>query len=254
MGEIDTKFWSTVILNILVENPRLLDIEVRDYFIGVRYSLVETVDGMVGIAYSYAQEEKCKPSRTSFHVIRDFIPLLSSDCILERSLAQAAINSIGQRKLRQECAKLETKPVHQSLSPENHGTVVFIGAVKKIPDVYRSMGWKVYILDRLQENRQILPDYYAYKLLPRADVVYITGAAFSRPDIDLILDISSNAKSIIEIGPSLSIPPTYLAGTGLTHLETSIIAYPENITRPIKLGMGYHSLRDQLIHVTCKVP
>ncbi len=253
MGEIDTRFWYKVISNIERSDSSLLDTEVKDYFIGPRYSLVETVIGKVGIAYSYAQEEKCKPAEREYRSVRDFIPLLSSSCILERSLAQAAVNSIGQVKLSQECSKLKTNPLHYVLSNCDLGTVVFIGAVKKIPDIYKDMGWTVYMLDRMQEDRNILPDYYAYKLLRKADVVYVTGAAFSRPDIDMILDRSSNARVIAEIGPSLSIPPSYLAGTGLTHLETSIITDPKSTAKLVKLGLGYHSMKSLLTHVSCRV-
>ena len=254
MGEIDTRFWDKAISNIEKTDSSLLDTEIKDYFIGSRYSLVETITGKVGIAYSYAREEKCKPAEADYHIIRDFIPLLSSDCILERSLAQAAVNSIGQVKLSRECAKLKTDPLHHVLSDRDPGTVVFIGAVKKIPDIYRNMGWTVYMLDRMQEDNNILPDYYAYKLLPKADVIYITGAAFSRPDIDMILDRSSNARVIAEIGPSLSIPPSYLAGTGLTHLETSIITDARITIKLVKLGLGYHSMKSLLTHVNCRVP
>ena len=254
MGEIDTRFWHKVISNIEKNDSSLLDTEVKDYFIGPRYSLVETVTGKVGIAYSYAQEEKCKPVKAEYRIVRDFIPLLSSNCILERSLAQAAVNSIGQVKLSQECSKLKTDPLHQALSNRDPGTVVFIGAVKKIPDIYRDMGWRVYVLDRMQEDKNILPDYYAYKLLPKADVVYITGAAFSRPDIDMILDRPGNARVVAEIGPSLSIPPSHLAGTGLTHLETSIITDAKSTIKLVKLGLGYHSIKSLLTHTNCKVP
>ncbi len=253
MGEIDTRFWYKVISNIERSDSSLLDTEVKDYFIGPRYSLVETVTGKVGIAYSYAQEEKCKPAEGEYRIVRDFIPLLSSDCIIERSLAQAAVNSIGQLKLSQECSKLKTDSLHYVLSNRNPGTVIFIGAVKKIPDIYRDMGWKVYMLDRMQEDKNILPDYYAYKLLPKADIVYVTGAAFSRPDIDMILDRSISARIIAEIGPSLSIPPSYLTGTGLTHLETSIIMDAKNTIRLVKLGLGYHSMKNLLTHVSCRV-
>ncbi len=253
MGEIDTKFWDMVISNIEKNDSSLLDTEVKDYFIGPRYSLVEVVSGDVGIAYSYAQEEKCTPTEAEYHSVRDFIPLLSSDCIIERSLAQAAVNSIGQVKLSQECPILETDPLHQVLSNREPGTVVFIGAVRKIPDIYRDMGWRVYMLDRMRIDKGTLPDYYAYKLVPKADVVYITGAAFSRPDIDMILDRSSNAKVVTEIGPSLSMLPSYLTGTGLTNLETSIITDPKSTIKLVKLGLGYHSMKSQLTHVSCRV-
>jgi len=253
MGDVDTKFWRTVISNIEKIDDSLLDTEVKDYFIGPRYSLVETTTGNVGIAYSYVQEEKCKPAKRSYASIRDFIPLLSSDCILERSLAQAAINAIGQAKLLLECSERETQSLHHTLSHWDSGTVVFVGAVKKVPDTYRDKGLRVYVLDRMQGDRNILPDYYAYKLLPMADIVYVTGAAFSRPDIDMIFDRSINAGFIVEIGPSLSIPPSYLEGTGLTHLETSIITNPPGTIELVKLGLGYHSLKDRLRHINCRI-
>ncbi|MCE4614587.1 MAG: hypothetical protein F7B60_03570 [Desulfurococcales archaeon] len=253
IGFLDTIFWRKVIDNIKSTTPEALDMFVDDYVIGARYSAVKLSSGKVGIAYSYVMEEKCTPSARDFARIWNFIPLLSSDCIAERTLGQAAFNAIGQYYLgKTDCGKKElVDRIFGSLS--RNDIVVFIGALKKIPNLYESEGYKVYILDRWQSGRYILPDFYAYKVLPKAKVVYITGAAFSRPDVDLILNLSKNAEYRIEIGPSLSLPPKYLASTGLTHLETSIILDHEKVFHEIKLGRGYHDIRGSLIHISCKV-
>ncbi|MCE4606215.1 MAG: hypothetical protein F7B59_02665 [Desulfurococcales archaeon] len=251
--DLDTLFWRRVVSNIDSISSGITDIRVEDYIVGARYSAVKLADGRVGISYSYVMEDKCKPEAKNLGHIRDFIPLLSSNCIVERALGQAALNAVGQYYLNR------TDYVEKDLISDilrilkRNDIVVFIGALKKIPDIYKSGGYKVYILDRSQTGRDILPDYFAYKIVPKARIVYITGAAFSRPDIDLILELSRKAEYRIEIGPSLTLPPIYLTSTGLTHLETSIIQNPESVFESIKLGMGYHDIRENLFHVSYKI-
>ncbi len=250
---LDTLFWRRVIRNIESISPGSMNLKVENYIVGPRYSAVKLAKGKVGIAYSYVMEDMCKPTNRNFVYIGDFIPLFSSNCIVERALAQAALNAVGQYYL-DETICMERDLVGDILGIlESNDVVVFIGALKKVPDIYRSKGYRVYILDRWQSGKDILPDYFSYKILPKAKVVYITGAAFSRPDIDLVLELSRKAEYRIEIGPSLTLPPRYLNSTGLTHLETSIILYPENAFESIKLGQGYHDIRENLQHVSCKI-
>jgi uncharacterized protein (DUF4213/DUF364 family) len=250
---IDTSFWWKVVRNISSVSPELLDLKVEDYVVGARYSAVKLVSGEIGIAYSYVMEDRCKPRSNYFKKVWDFVSLLSSECVVERSLGQAAINAIGQHALHKKPCRVTSVIDEITSSVHRNELIVFLGALKRIPDSFKAQGYNVYVLDRGQSGKEILPDFYAYKILPKARVVYVTGAAFSRPDIDLVFEISRNAKYLIEIGPSLTLSPQYLYGTGLTHLETSIINEPEEVFHSIKLGLGYHDIRENLEHVSCRV-
>lgn len=247
LAEADTVFWSRVLSSIGED----LSEKVCDYIVGSRYSAVKLCSGYVGVSYSYVQEDRCTPKSIHRARVEDFIEGLSSDCIIERALSQAAINALGQKRISHTPEGIAYNGLEEEISStlKKGSLVVFAGSVKKLPEYYRGKGFKVIVTDRNPYTRGVLPDYYLYKYLPRADAVYLTGAAFSRPDIDQVIYMASNAEYLVSVGPSLSVPPEYLEDTGLTHQATSIIMDPDKVFTLAKLGYGYHSMRDYIKHI-----
>jgi len=80
------------------------------------------------------------------------------------------------------------------------------------------------------------PDTACEEYLPQADIVIITGATLINKSLHRILELSSNARAKILIGPSTPAAPCLLNFTRLTQLGVTVLTKDPQI--PILAGLG----------------
>ncbi len=94
-------------------------------------------------------------------------------------------------------------------------TVAFIGHLKMPPETIDGCK-KLYILER-EPREGDYPDSACEYILPRCDIVIITGSAFVNKTMPRLLELSKNAETIL-IGPTVPMCPK-LCGHGVNRLS-----------------------------------
>ena len=93
----------------------------------------------------------------------------------------------------------------------------------------------------------VLQDTAAEEVLPRADVVIITGTALANGTIDRLLELSKNAREKGLVGPTASIFPDPIFRHGVTLIGGVRVTDGEKIIQIISEGGELQILR---LHVS----
>ena len=220
------------------KNRRAEEICVGISFVGVLLD-----DGSMGLAYTFREELKpwCNVIERAGQLeayVSELLPLAKSLDILDSAVGIATINAVLKPD------KYEKGDVLDFLSIKDNDTVVMVGYMKPLVDKLTEKVRELYVIERAARDEAIYPDWTANILVPKADVVIISGTAVVNKTIDHLLSLSRKAREVAIVGPTTPLAPTVFKKRGVTLLSGVIVTNPKKAMKVIAQGGGTRNLRN----------
>lgn len=237
---------------------KLDDIIISDVCVGLRITAVILSDGSYGVAGTMddqgthcAKENRdfgaFTPSKIRGSSLSSLFSSAKSSNIL-MSLKIAVMNALSSRIISESGYKVieDADPVDLiDLSGGKNITIVgaFHSYIRKISSTPNTL--HVLELDRealADEHKKFYVPSSEYKtLVPRSDIVIITGLTLVNNTIDGLLEACNSRSKVIVTGPSSSLLPDLLFSKGVNMIGATRITDPDLLlTVAAEGGAGYH--------------
>ncbi len=233
--------------------PYLQDRTIKDFLIGLSLIACELDNGDVGVAYVLREELARGCSR--FPIYQD---------ILGRSALEIARLSVeGTDALQRGAAVsvLTAAAQQQDIPADNarslfgiafqpHARVAMIGLIAPLAKKIATDVKNLIIFDKGlpldDKNTSLTPMEMQAEILPTCDIVLISGSATINNSIDSLLDLCSQAREVVLMGPSTPMFPPGYRGSRITRLAGSFWArgHKKEIFKAVSLAGG-HGMIDE---------
>ncbi|HHT9146180.1 MAG: DUF364 domain-containing protein [Candidatus Brocadiaceae bacterium] len=216
-----------------------LNITPKDVRIGVFYTGVALSTGHAGMSYTPVQEipeAVCCPrshakmpqsgNLLNFSVY-DLMEYALDDNVLKAAVGVATINALSAILLEDDESPYKPSAYGNALDLiqiTGEDTVVMVGAfppfIKRIQEITK----KLFVIEKNPrsvgkgENIEIEPEAHVQELIPKADILIITGVTLVNHTLEPILGLARNARDIVVVGPTASVYPEPLFKRGVTVL------------------------------------
>ncbi len=235
------------------QNERLEDVRVGIFYTGVKLST-----GYGGVSYTMVrtitEAMRCPKVLMAGEIagmsVSDALKLSEEDTIFS-AIGVATINAASQSLIFDEMKNRYNIIVGRdaldviSINPSDN--VVMIGA---FPSYVKRLIHEVKRLTVFDDNKSALmelglptePGISLENSLKDASVVIITGSAFVNKTIEDLLELSSNAKEVLVVGPTASMLPDPLFKHGVTAVGGMRITDVEKMLRVVSEAGGTQAL------------
>ncbi len=229
-----------MVLKIIKERVENLsrDFTIEDFSFGLPYSyVIVKKDRKCSMGVAMTMPDEIQRYENSFQEITvpTFINAIESKNIIERTLGLATINAISQYYINiSGSIQMDIKEMISSFT----GKIGIIGNMPPIVKALKEKNKNIYVFERNTKlwYENVLSDTLEYSMLPKMDIVLSTASVLVNNTIDLIIERSKNAKSIILIGATGQILPELFIGTGITHIASMRINTIEKARVALKMG------------------
>jgi uncharacterized protein (DUF4213/DUF364 family) len=229
------------ILTKLIENLREKDNPVREILTGVYWTGV--VSRGCGLASTFRDEGHPHPKgvKDVGYLVRksglELAEYALSDYLLEASIGMAAINSLIEID---EDLCLE-KNASEILMEKGEGKdVAIIGHFPFIPEL-RKKTRNLWVFEQRSKEEGDLSSKEAQNILPRCEVVGITGTAFINHTLEDLMTWAKG-KYVLLIGPTTPLTP-FLFNYGISVLSGTAVVDKEAAFRCISQGATFREVR-----------
>lgn len=229
-----------MILNVIKERVKTISdgFSIEDFSFGLPYSyVIVEKDGQCSMGVAMTIPEEVQHYENSFHdvSISTFINAIESKNIIERTLALATVNAVSQYYIN--ISNSMQMDINEIITHLN-GKVGVIGNMPPVVKELKENGKNVYVFERNTRlwHEEVLSDTLEYSMLPEMDIVISTASVLVNNTIDLIVERSKNAKSIILVGATGQILPELLKETGITHIASMKTKNIERAKHALKKG------------------
>ncbi|MCP5007755.1 MAG: DUF364 domain-containing protein [Planctomycetes bacterium] len=214
-----------------------LNIRPKEVRIGVFYTGVVLSSGHAGMSYTPAQEipeAVCCPKSHArmpaagslLHLpISDLIDYALDDNALKAAIGIATINALSAILLGENACKYEPSAYGNALDlvqVTDKDTVVMVGAFPPFIKQLQETAKKLFVIEKNPrivgkgDHTQIEPVARIESLIPKADILIITGVTLINQTLGHILKLASKATEIVVVGPTASVYPKPLFERGVT--------------------------------------
>jgi len=240
------------------EIPAIDKIYVKRVVMGLGYTAVELSTGHIGVCYTFGREitpDCCqiwkRAGTLAGSLAMEIAELSRSWDLSESVVGVAALNALSQlaiEKNRERYVIAEGDFIDH-IEIRKDDTVVLVGNIHPFVPKIKEKTEKLFILEKNPRLRgpDVLPDVAAEEVLPRADIVIITGTALANGTIDRLLELSKDAREKGLAGPTASVFPDPLFKHGVTLIGGIKITDSEKIMQIISEGGGTPNFK-----VACK--
>lgn len=231
--------------------------------LGLFFSGVKLSDGSGGLCFTPLKtipQAVCCPSsaqamplsgKLTRHTVRQYLNDLFHENALRKTLAIAVLNALSAA-CWQKCPPadytLQTgkDAFDEAVLPKN-GKSVVIGALVPILRrlIQEECDFKVLEMDKItlkgKELEHYAPAEDAYKYVPHADLLVITGVTLINDTLPALLAMAKPGAEIIVTGPTASSLPEAFFKRGVTVLGGVLVTKPDEVLDIISEGgSGYH--------------
>ena len=185
--------------NSLLSSIRNLDIQVKDVWVGLFWTAIES--NYIGMSHTYKTGQKIfikdEGELSSFSAVQLAERILSWKP-LEASIGMAALNSL---------IKPEGEPSNIKDFIINNGRGKTISVIGRFPfnDEISEIAGKSYFLEMDPEGDE-LPPQACEDVLPKSDIIVITATALINHTLQQLLELGKNGINIV-LGPSTPMSP-----------------------------------------------
>jgi uncharacterized protein (DUF4213/DUF364 family) len=233
--------------------PEVKRVACDEVVIGVGYTGVRTSTGDVGLANTPLGDlspESCnifsRAGTLTGVPAFELAGLADSWDLSERVVGLAALNALSQLAIRRSSAGMIKKygDAVDLTDVRKDDVVALVGNMRPSAEKLRRMAREVLVLERSigLRDRDTLPDTAAEAVIPRADVVFMTGATLCNGTADHILELSRNAREVVMLGASAGILPSALFKKGATAVGSMEILDARGAMRAVAEGGGTFAL------------
>ena len=165
--------------------------------------------------------------------------LLRSERILEASIGMAALNALLRLAVRDET--LTEVNAEEVIVERGAGRRVAIVGHFPFIDRVRDRAADCWVLER-NPGPGDLPASEAGEVLPRADVVALTGTSLLNHTFDEVMALCRPDAFVLLLGPSTPLSPLLLE-TGLAGLSGTRVDEPERVLRAVAQGATFRQVK-----------
>lgn len=248
------------VIDLLVSNVPDLDTRVDRVCLGLGYTGVRLEGGEMGVCHSLLSEMApgcChiidQAGTLAGRLATELLSLANSWSLGERIIGVATMNALSQIIFEADPDRYSFREGNliDLLEVGHEDVVVLVGLIKPFIPILRSKAKQLYVLERgFRRERGILPDTACEQVIPKADVVIITGSSLANGTIDRLLEISENASTVALVGPTVSCVPDPLFERGVDLIGGIRVFDPDRAMRIIEEGGGTRQLRQAAKFVT----
>lgn len=251
------------ILNSLSDEISDIDrVRVEKACLGLGYTGVKLNSGHAGVCHTLLAEmniQHCgvmeKAGSFAGSQAINIAKLATSLNLGERILGVAAMNALSQIIFERNPEKYRIKEgnIINEVKIKQSDTVAMVGYIRPFKPLIESKTSKLYILERnpmLDEG--VLPYVACEDILPKADVVIITGSAIANGTLDRVLELSQNAREIAVSGPSASFIPDPLFRRKVKFVGGIQATDPDMMLKIIAEGGGTPHLKPAVRFIVVK--
>jgi uncharacterized protein (DUF4213/DUF364 family) len=238
---------------LLREVPNMDKIKVERVCLGLGYTGVKLNGGQSGFCHTVLSEMKLDCCRILENAgtlagksSKELLSLANSWDFSERVIGIATINALSQIVLdsNKDNYAIEKANLVDVIDIEPDNVVALIGLISPFVPVFKAKAKELYILERgSAREKGMLPDTACEEIVPKADIVVITGSALSNGTLDRLLQLSSNARTIALVGPTASCVPDPLFKRGVDYVGGIRIYDADKAMQVIAEGGGTPRLR-----------
>lgn len=251
-------------VNLVLEKigDEINNITVERAVFGLFFSGVKLSTGHGGLCFTPVKEMPeavCCPSsamvmplsgKLSGVNVKQYLDDIFCDNVLRRTLGIAALNALSN--LIWEEDKCDYKPIldkdaFDEIDVNKYDKIVVVGALipmlKKL--ISNDCDFKVLEQDprtlKEREMKYYAPASDAYKYVPDADLLVITGVTVLNGTLSELLNLAKNDADILVTGPTASMIPDVLFENGVTMTGGIIVTDADELLDVIsEAGSGYH--------------
>ena len=206
------------------------DAPVHEVCTGPRASLVRSTG--VGIAYRHTSEAGEPPARSRNGTLRALLPLAHSAHPVEASVGVAAINAA----IRPDPAELEEGNGYQLIAERGAGRNVTLVGHFSFVDELRAQARNLWVLE-LHPEEGDLPASEAPRVIPRSDVVAISGSTLVNHTLEDLLALA-RGRHVILLGPTTIFSPV-LSDHGISTVCGAVVRDVEEVRRCVHGGEDF---------------
>lgn len=216
--------------------------EVRDIRVGLFHTAVLTRNcGLAATlprdALRQEQPSVRDPGRLVDKGALELVRMARSESLLEAAIGMAAINSLLDVK-DEECLELNASEL---IAEKGKGKkVVIVGHFPFIPKL-REIVKELWVIEKNPREGDFT-EVEAENLIPRADVVGITGTAFTNHTIEQLLKLPDPKAYIVLLGDTAPLSPI-LFDYGINAISGTRVIDPELALRCVSEGATYRQIK-----------
>lgn len=216
--------------------------EVRDIRVGLFHTAVLTRNcGLAATlprdALRQEQPSVRDPGRLVDKGALELVRMARSESLLEAAIGMAAINSLLEVK-DEECLELNASEL---IAEKGKGKkVVIVGHFPFIPKL-REIVKELWVIEKNPREGDFT-EVEAENLIPRADVVGITGTAFTNHTIEQLLKLPDPKAYIVLLGDTAPLSPI-LFDYGINAISGTRVIDPELALRCVSEGATYRQIK-----------
>jgi len=178
-----------------------------------------------------------EPGRLLEKSVLELVRMAYSDNILEAAIGMATINSLLNVN-EEKCLELNAGEL---IAEKGKGKkVAIVGHFPFVPKL-REIAGELWVIEKNQREGD-LPEIEAENIIPQADVVGITGTAFTNHTIERLLKLCRPQAYVVILGDTAPLSPI-LFDYGIDAVSGTRVIDPELALRCVSQGATYRQIK-----------
>jgi uncharacterized protein (DUF4213/DUF364 family) len=178
-----------------------------------------------------------EPGRLLKKSALELVRMAYSDSILEAAIGMAAINSLLEVN-EERCQELNASQLIAEKGQDKK--VAIIGHFPFVPRL-REMVKQLWVIEKNPQKGDF-PEAEAENLIPRADVIGITGTAFTNHTIEKLLKLCRPEAYVVIVGDSAPLSPV-LFDHGINAISGTRVTEPQLALDCVSQGATYRQIK-----------
>jgi len=167
----------------------------------------------------------------------ELVQMAHSESILEASIGMATINSLLDVDA-EDCLELNARDL---IAERGEGKrIAIVGHFPFIPAL-RKISKELWVIEKNPREGDF-PESEAGNLIPRADIVAITGTAFTNHTLESLLSLCGADAFVIVLGDTTPLAPL-LFDHGIDALSGTLVTDPELALRCVSEGANFRQIK-----------
>lgn len=245
--------------------PNIDEISVKQVVLGLGYTGVKLSDGHAGLCYTFQDEIAQAAGHCQISDLAGTMAGTSAVTLAEKAkswdisesvIGVATLNALSQILIEKNPDNyiIQNGDVINYIKITKKDTVAMVGYMQPLVPPIEARAKKLYVIERTPTRREegVLPDTASDEILPKADVILITGTAIANGTIDHLLRLSAKAEQVAIIGASAGIVPEVLFDRGVTLVGGVKILDVDRMMQVVSEGGGTPALKSAVEFITFK--
>lgn len=167
----------------------------------------------------------------------ELVKMVYSESIMEAAIGMATLNSL----LEVDESRCQEINAGDLLAEKGEGKrVAIIGHFPFVPQL-RKTAKELWVIEQNPAEGD-LPEDASERLLPQADVIGITGTAFTNHTIESLLSLCNSSAYVLTLGDSAPLSPL-LFDYGIDAVSGTRVIEPETVLRCVSQGATFRQIR-----------